>query len=62
LPRAQDFGDERTVNQLTAMSRKPVGCRKTSRRTCKARCAEEARAFIETARKIYARLATKKAP
>jgi serine/threonine protein kinase len=62
LPRAQDFGDERTVNQLTAMSRKPVGCRKTSRRPCKARCAEEARAFIETARKIYARLATKKAP
>jgi serine/threonine-protein kinase len=62
LPRAQDFGDERSVNQLTALSRKPVGCRKTSRRTCKARCADEARAFIETARKIYARLATKKAP
>jgi tRNA A-37 threonylcarbamoyl transferase component Bud32 len=60
LSRAEDVGDERSANVLTALSRRPVGCKKTNHRTCKARCAEESRAFIDTARKIYTRLVAKK--
>jgi tRNA A-37 threonylcarbamoyl transferase component Bud32 len=55
LPRAEQFGDERSASQLIALSRRPAGCKKTSRRPCRAKCGNESGAFVSTARKIYAR-------
>lgn len=57
LPRAEAFGDERSAQQLSALSRRPAGCKKTRYRPCRARCSQEWRPFSETARKIYVRLA-----
>jgi hypothetical protein len=57
LPRAEAFGDERSALQLSALSRRPPGCKKTRYRPCRARCSQEWRPFSETARKIYVRLA-----
>jgi hypothetical protein len=59
LPRAQEFGDERSAQQLVSLSRRPPNCKKTSRRTCRSRCPDESKAFLDTARRIYGRLATK---
>ncbi len=55
LPRAEEFGDERSASQLLALSRRPAGCKRTSRRPCRARCGNESGAFVSTARKIHAR-------
>ncbi len=60
LPRAQELGDERSAQQLLNLSRRPPNCKKTRQRTCRSRCPNESRAFIETARKIYARIANDK--
>jgi len=57
LPRAQEFGDERSAQQLLALSRRPQGCKRTKTRLCKAPCGDESRAFVDTVRKIYARTA-----
>jgi serine/threonine-protein kinase len=59
LPRAQEFGDERSAQQLLALSRRPQGCKRTKTRLCKAPCGDESRAFVDTVRKIYARAANK---
>jgi hypothetical protein len=60
LPRAQEFGDERSAQQLVELSRRPPDCKKTKTRLCRSRCPDESRAFIDTARKIYARMAQRK--
>lgn len=62
LPRAREFGDERSATLLSSLSRRPPGCRKTARRPCKAPCTAESRAFVDTVRKIYARQAANKGP
>lgn len=61
LPRAQEFGDERSAQQLVDLSRRPPDCKKTKTRLCRSRCPDESRAFIDTARKIYTRMAQRKA-
>lgn len=61
LPRARELGDERSAQLLSALSRRPAGCRKTSRRSCKAPCTAESRAFVDTVREIQARKAQPKA-
>ena len=60
LPRAQEFGDERSAQQLLALSRRPVGCKRTKTRLCRAPCGDESRAFVDAVRKIYARAAANK--
>jgi serine/threonine-protein kinase len=55
LPRAREFGDARSAQQLISLGSRPPNCRKTSRRPCRSRCYEESRAFIDTARKIQSR-------
>lgn len=55
LPRAREFGDARSAQQLVSLGSRPPNCKKTRQRTCRSRCYEESRAFIDTARKIYAR-------
>jgi len=60
LPRAREFGDDRSAQLLGTLSRRPPGCKKTARRPCRARCTEESRAFMDTVRKIYARQAATK--
>jgi hypothetical protein len=60
LPRAREHGDERSAQQLLALSRRPTGCRKTKYRPCRARCAQEWKAFTDSAREIYARIAAGK--
>jgi hypothetical protein len=60
LPRARELGDERSAQQLLGLSRRPVGCRKTSRRPCRARCGDQAKVFSETARQINGRVAAGK--
>jgi hypothetical protein len=60
LPRAREFGDERSAQQLVELSRRPPDCKKTKTRLCRSRCPDESRAFIDTARKIYARMAQRK--
>jgi serine/threonine-protein kinase len=60
LPRAREFGDERSAQQLVELSRRPPDCKKTKTRPCHSRCPDESRAFIDTARKIYARMAQRK--
>jgi tRNA A-37 threonylcarbamoyl transferase component Bud32 len=60
LPRAQEFGDDRSAQQLVNLSRRPPDCKKTKTRLCRSRCPDESRAFIDTARKIYARVAQHK--
>jgi hypothetical protein len=60
LPRAQEFGDDRSAQQLILMSRRPPDCKKTKTRLCLSRCPDESRAFADTVRKIYARLAQRK--
>jgi serine/threonine-protein kinase len=60
LPRAREFGDDRSAQLLGSLSRRPPGCKKTARRPCRARCGEESRAFMDTVRKIYAREAATK--
>jgi tRNA A-37 threonylcarbamoyl transferase component Bud32 len=62
LPRAQEFGDDRSAQQLLALSRRPPDCKKTKTRLCNSRCPDESRGFIDTARKIHARLAQRKSP
>lgn len=59
LPRAREFGDERSATQLVNLSRRPPNCKKTKTRLCLSRCPDESRFFIDTARNIYARLARK---
>jgi serine/threonine protein kinase len=61
LPRAQEFGDERSAQQLINLSRRPPNCKKTKTRLCRSKCADESRHFIDTARKIYARLSARQA-
>jgi serine/threonine protein kinase len=60
LPRAQEFGDDRSAQQLIALGRRPPDCKKTKTRPCNSRCPDESRAFLETARKIHVRLAQRK--
>jgi hypothetical protein len=60
LPRAREFGDDRSAQLLGNLSRRPPGCKKTARRPCRARCGAESRAFMDTVRKIYAREAATK--
>ena len=60
LPRAQEFGDERSAQQLVNLSRRPPDCKKTKTRLCRSRCPDESRAFLDTSRKIYERLAARK--
>ncbi|HWO14178.1 MAG TPA: hypothetical protein VNN80_31955, partial [Polyangiaceae bacterium] len=60
LSRAREFGDERSAQQLLALSRRPTGCKRTRTRLCRARCGDESGAFVETVRKIYARMAASK--
>jgi serine/threonine protein kinase len=60
LPRAQEFGDERSAQQLVALGRRPPDCKKTKTRPCNSRCPDESRAFLDAARKIHARLAQRK--
>jgi hypothetical protein len=61
LPRAREVGDERSAQQLINLSRRPPNCKKTKTRLCRSKCGDESRQFIDTARKIYSRLATRKA-
>jgi len=60
LPRAQEFGDERSAQQLVNLSRRPPDCKRTKTRLCRSRCPDESRAFLDTSRKIYERLAARK--
>jgi tRNA A-37 threonylcarbamoyl transferase component Bud32 len=60
LPRAQEFGDERSAQQLLEVSRRPPNCKRTRTRPCHSRCPDESRFFIDTARKIYAKAAAQK--
>jgi serine/threonine protein kinase len=60
LPRAQEFGDDRSAQQLILLSRRPPDCKKTRTRLCRSRCPDESHAFIDAARKIYARQASRK--
>jgi serine/threonine-protein kinase len=60
LPRAAEFGDDRSAQQLLTLSRRPPNCKKTKTRLCRSPCADESRAFIDTVRKIYQRLAAHK--
>src|SRR6185436_6182320 len=52
LPRAQEYGDDRSAQQLLALSRRPIGCKRTKTRLCRAPCGDESRAFVDTVRKI----------
>jgi tRNA A-37 threonylcarbamoyl transferase component Bud32 len=61
LPRARELGDERSAQQLINLSRRPPNCKKTKTRLCRSKCGDESRQFIDTARKIYSRLSTRKA-
>ncbi len=61
LPRAQEFGDDRSAQQLINLSRRPPNCKKTKTRLCRSKCGDESRQFIDTARKIYSRLSSRKA-
>ena len=60
LPRAQELGDDRSAQQLLALSRRPIGCKRTKTRLCRAPCGDESRAFVDTVRKIYSRMAGNK--
>ena len=60
LPRARELGDERSAQQLLALARRPVGCKKTRLRPCRARCGDQAKVFSETARHINGRIAASK--
>jgi hypothetical protein len=60
LPRAQEFGDDRSAQQLIVLGRRPPDCKKTKTRLCNPRCPDESRAFLETARKIHVRLSQRK--
>jgi serine/threonine protein kinase len=60
LPRAQEFGDERSAQQLIELSRRPPNCKRTRTRPCHSRCPDESRFFIDTGRKIYAKVAARK--
>jgi hypothetical protein len=55
LPRARELGDERSVQVLSSLIRRPAGCRKTRRNPCRSRCGNEFYEFSETIRQIRAK-------
>jgi tRNA A-37 threonylcarbamoyl transferase component Bud32 len=63
LPRAAQFGDERSMVVLSALSAEQrTGCGKNKDQPCRAKCPEEAAQFEETTRAIAARMQRASAP
>jgi hypothetical protein len=58
LPRAREFGDERSAQVLFSLIRRPPGCRPTRRHPCRARCSAEYYAFADALRQIRSRPAS----
>jgi hypothetical protein len=56
LPRAAEFGDERSITVLSGLAAKPSNCKRTRTRRCRAICDAEAPRFFETMQKIARRL------
>ena len=59
LPRAREYGDERSAQVLGNLIRRPVGCRKTRRNPCRSRCSEQFYEFSDAIRQIRAHAARK---
>jgi hypothetical protein len=60
LPRALELGDRRSAHILSGLARRPPGCKTTKQRTCKPRCADEAKQFARAAQALYERNPTSK--
>ncbi len=59
LPRAREYGDERSAQVLASLIRRPQGCRKTRRNPCRSRCSQQFYEFSDAIREIRARSARK---
>jgi serine/threonine protein kinase len=54
LPRAREYGDERSAQVLASLVRRPPGCRKTRRNPCRSRCSQQFYEFSAAIREIRA--------
>jgi len=59
LPRAREYGDERSAQVLASLIRRPPGCRKTRRNPCRSRCSQQFYEFSAAIREIRAHVARK---
>jgi len=59
LPRAREYGDERSAQVLASLIRRPQGCRKTRRNPCRSRCSQQFYEFSDAIREIRSRSARK---
>ena len=59
LPRAREYGDERSAQVLASLIRRPPGCRRTRRNPCRSRCSQQFYEFSAAIREIRAHSARK---
>jgi tRNA A-37 threonylcarbamoyl transferase component Bud32 len=59
LPRAREYGDERSAQVLASLIRRPPGCRKTRRNPCRSRCSQQFFEFSAAIREIRSHSARK---